>query len=71
MTPEVLEGEWPGHLVLIEIPDIARARAWYASDIYQAILPLRARSADGSAILLDGVAADYRAFRLLDAMGLS
>jgi uncharacterized protein (DUF1330 family) len=35
---EVLEGNWPGHLVVIEFPDRDRARAWYASPAYQEIL---------------------------------
>ena len=32
---EVLEGEWPGHVVLIEFPDRDSARAWYRSPTYQ------------------------------------
>ena len=26
---EVVEGTWPGHLIVIEFPDRARADAWY------------------------------------------
>jgi uncharacterized protein (DUF1330 family) len=69
-TPEVTEGEWPGHLVLIEFPDIERARGWYHSPAYQAILPLRTKNSDGSAILLEGVGPDYRAADFLKALGL-
>lgn len=64
--PEVVEGPWPGHLVLVEFPDIEQARAWYASPGYQAILPLRTENSDGSAILVEGVAPGYRATNYLD-----
>ncbi|WP_407527311.1 DUF1330 domain-containing protein [Methylobacterium oryzisoli] len=58
---EVLEGAWPGHLVVIAFPDRARARAWYDSPAYRAILPFRTRNADGAAFLIDGVPEGYRA----------
>jgi uncharacterized protein (DUF1330 family) len=45
--PEVLEGHWPGVLVVIAFPDLDAARAWYHSPAYQEILPLRTRNADG------------------------
>ena len=35
---ERLEGSWPGNLIVIEFPDRARARAWYDSEAYQAIV---------------------------------
>ncbi|RYD62602.1 MAG: DUF1330 domain-containing protein [Verrucomicrobiaceae bacterium] len=70
-TPEVVEGEWPGHLVLIEFPDIGQARAWYHSPAYQAILPLRTRHSEGSAILLDGVGPGYRAADFLVSLGIT
>ena len=46
---EVLEGSWPGHLIVIEFPDRGQARAWYNSGAS----PAPARSA-GSAVLLYG-----------------
>jgi uncharacterized protein (DUF1330 family) len=58
--PEPLEGDFPGHLVVIAFPDRARARAWYASPAYQAILPLRTAHSDGVAFLIDGVPAGHR-----------
>ena len=61
VLPEVVEGEWPGVLVLIGFPDLAAARAWYDSPAYQEILPLRTRNADGVALLVDGVPEGYRA----------
>ncbi|MFI6262250.1 DUF1330 domain-containing protein [Micromonospora sp. NPDC051006] len=56
---EVLEGEWPGTVVIIEFPDVEAARAWYASPAYQEILPLRTRHIEGSAIIVSGVGPDY------------
>ena len=43
--PQVMDGDLPGDLVIIEFPDTARAHAWYGSPGYQAILPLRVRTA--------------------------
>jgi len=31
VTPEVMEGPWADATVIIEFPDLDRARAWYAS----------------------------------------
>src|SRR5688572_17366554 len=58
---EVVEGEWPGTVVIVEFPDVERARAWYASPAYQAILPLRTLHIDGDIILVEGVGPDYDA----------
>ena len=52
---EVIEGRWPGTVVIIEFPDMAAARAWYASPAYQAILPLRTRHIEGDTLLVPGV----------------
>src|ERR671919_1740009 len=38
---DVMEGPWPGTVVVIEFPDVSAAHAWYDSPAYQAILPLR------------------------------
>ncbi|MEH0970633.1 DUF1330 domain-containing protein [Micromonospora sp. CPCC 205546] len=56
---EVREGDWPGTVVVIEFPDLDRARAWYDSPAYQEILPLRTRHIPGAALIVDGVAPDY------------
>ena len=64
-NPEVTEGEFPGHIVLIEFPSMEQARAWYASDAYQQILPLRTRHSDGVAALIEGLPDGYRAVDLL------
>lgn len=62
---EVVEGEWPGHLVVIAFPDMARARAWYASPAYQAILRLRTDNSDSVAFLIEGVSEPHRATDVL------
>ncbi|MEK8106189.1 DUF1330 domain-containing protein [Micromonospora sp. M12] len=56
---EVLEGDWPGDVVVIEFPDLGQARAWYRSSDYQEIKPLRTRHLTGEAILVDGVEAGH------------
>ncbi len=62
---EVLEGPWTGDLVVIAFPDRARARAWYASSAYQAILPLRTRNARSWVVLVDGAGESHRATDIL------
>lgn len=53
---EPLEGDWPvERLVIIEFPDKARARAFYDSDAYQALVPLRQAGASGTLALVEGV----------------
>lgn len=64
---EVLEGQWPGDIVVIAFPDLATARAWYASPAYQAILTLRTDNAQGDVILVPGCAADHKGVDLLAA----
>jgi uncharacterized protein (DUF1330 family) len=54
-TVEVLEGSWPGSVVLMEFPDRESARTWYASPEYQAILPLRTDNAVSDLVLVDPV----------------
>ncbi len=56
---DVKEGPWPGTIVVIEFPTHEDAQAWYASDAYQAILPLRTAHITGETIIADGVDADY------------
>jgi uncharacterized protein (DUF1330 family) len=39
---EILEGAWTTpRMVVIEFPSLDRARAWYESDAYQAIIQMR------------------------------
>ncbi|MGW1148051.1 DUF1330 domain-containing protein [Streptomyces sp. NPDC002454] len=61
VEPEVVEGPWPGALVMIGFPDAAAARAWYASPAYQQILPLRLAHFTCRTVLVDGVPPGYDA----------
>lgn len=64
----VLEGDWPGDLIVIEFPDMDHARNWYASPAYQGILPLRTANAEGAVILAAGVGADHCATDVLKGL---
>lgn len=63
----VLEGAWPGDVIVVAFPDWESAHAWYASPAYRAILPLRADNAAGSVIIVLGVPADHQATDILQA----
>ncbi|MFD8952252.1 DUF1330 domain-containing protein [Streptomyces xanthophaeus] len=58
---EVLEGPFPGTVVMVGFPGIEQARAWYASPAYQELLPLRTDHIAGTLVLVEGVPADYDA----------
>ncbi|WP_428983341.1 DUF1330 domain-containing protein [Paraburkholderia diazotrophica] len=62
---ERLEGDWRGDLIAIEFPNRDLARAWYRSDAYQAILPLRTGNSIGDVILIDAVPASHIATDVL------
>jgi uncharacterized protein (DUF1330 family) len=62
---EMLEGNWTGDLIVIAFPDQEKARAWYASPEYRAILPLRTQNAVGDVILVAGVPEGHRATDVL------
>jgi uncharacterized protein (DUF1330 family) len=62
---EVREGEWAGDLIMIEFPDLDRARAWYASAAYQDILRLRADNSEADVIFARGVSDGHRATDVL------
>ena len=56
-TTSTLEGTWqPQRIVLLEFPDSARARAWWASDAYRAARGIRQRTARTDMIVVEGVA---------------
>lgn len=65
----VLEGDWPGDLIVVAFPDRASAEAWYASPAYQDILPLRRDNAQGDIVIVDGVDRDHRATDILAGAG--
>jgi uncharacterized protein (DUF1330 family) len=52
---ELLEGEWDTRrIVLMEFPDREAARAWWTSDGYEAIKPIRRGASTTNIILVDG-----------------
>lgn len=53
---EVLEGEWqPGRLVILEFPDVARAKAWLDSDEYRGPKAIRHAAAHSNMVVIAGV----------------
>ena len=62
---EVLEGTDPGTVIVIEFPNRAHAEAWYASDAYREILPLRTENTVSTVFLVDGVDRDHKATDVL------
>lgn len=53
---ESLEGQWaPGRIVVLEFPDMEKAKSWYNSDDYTAAKVIRQRSAHTQMILIEGV----------------
>jgi uncharacterized protein (DUF1330 family) len=56
---DVLEGAWPGSVVLMRFPSRQAANAWYRSPAYQEILHLRTDNAISDLILVDQVDADF------------
>jgi uncharacterized protein (DUF1330 family) len=55
----VMEGEWPGSVVLMEFIDLDTAKRWYNSPEYQRILHLRTDNAISDLILVDAVGAEF------------
>lgn len=53
---ETLEGGWaPERIVVLEFPDIDRARAWWSSEVYREPKAMRDRSAKSRMIVVEGV----------------
>ncbi len=61
----VLEGEWDGQVILLEFPDFLRARRWYDSPAYQAIIAHRTAESRGVIMLCNGVPPDHVATDVL------
>lgn len=55
----VIEGAWPGSVVLIEFPGMREARDWYNSPAYQTILHKRTDHTVSDLIFVDGVGPDF------------
>jgi uncharacterized protein (DUF1330 family) len=58
---EVIEGAWPGTVVIVAFPDLATAHAWYDSPKYREILHLRTDHIQGDLIFVEGVPPAYDA----------
>ena len=51
---EVIEGDPPARVVILEFPDRAAALAWRSSPAYQAILPIRDATSTSRVYVIDG-----------------
>jgi uncharacterized protein (DUF1330 family) len=56
---DVVEGTWPGAAVLMEFPNREAALAWYRSNEYQAILPLRVNNSISDLVFIDAVPENF------------
>ncbi len=55
---EMLEGGWqPGTIIVVEFPDLERARVWYRSPEYAEALAFRDKALSRNLILVDGIGA--------------
>ena len=53
---ETLEGDWrPKRFVILEFPSVARAKEWWASDLYRPAREIREKSAATRMIVVEGV----------------
>lgn len=50
-----LEGEPPKQIVMIAFPSMERAQAWYESDAYRAIRPIRHKSAKSRVFIVEAL----------------
>lgn len=66
---EVREGDFNAQLVVIEFADLDAVRAWYDSQAYQAILPLRADHSKSVVVLVDGIVGHHAATDVLKPRG--
>ena len=62
---EILEGSWPGFLIVIEFPDRDRASAWYNSAAYQEIVTLRTDNSESDVVMVNGVGSEHKATDVL------
>lgn len=64
---EVLEGSWPGALIVIEFPDRGQVRDWYDSPAYREIVGLRTGNSQSDVVVAEGVGPGHRATDVLTA----
>lgn len=51
-----LEGETPqGRFIMIAFDDVTQAHAWYRSDAYQALIPIRQASGETNTYIVEGL----------------
>ena len=62
---EILEGSWPGFLIVIEFPDRNRVSAWYNSVAYQEIVTLRTDNSESDVVMVNGVGSEHKATDVL------
>ena len=54
--PETLEGQWmPKRLVVLEFPDLAKAKEFYDSEEYRPLKALRMKATNSKMVLVEGV----------------
>lgn len=70
VRPQVKEGVFDGDCVVISFPTIENAHAWYDSEAYAQLIPLRTRHSRSTVFFLDGVEPGYRAASLLAKLGV-
>lgn len=58
-APDIMEGSWPGSVVLMEFPNRESVTSWYNSDEYQAILPLRTRTSVSDLVFIDALPPEF------------
>lgn len=52
---EILEGSWqPGRVVVLEFPNIERAKEWWNSEIYSKAKVIRQKAAETNLIIVEG-----------------
>jgi uncharacterized protein (DUF1330 family) len=51
----VVEGAWPGSVVLMEFPRLAHAERWYRSPEYQRILHLRTNNGVSDLVFVESL----------------
>jgi len=53
---DVLEGSWsPKRLVIVEFPDVAKAKAWWASAGYAEPKAIRQSASETNMIVVEGI----------------
>ncbi|WP_226580009.1 DUF1330 domain-containing protein [Acuticoccus sediminis] len=61
----VLEGRWDADLIVIAFPSAEAAHAWYVSEDYRALIPLRLRNSHGAVAIIEGTDPDHKATDIL------